>query len=311
MRTGAGLALAMLLVAALLAAGWTAALAEAAQADSTYVENQWNYVDGSMDVSRGIPEDADRALSNIREAGVLRVATEPYFAPQEFIDPDLQGQERFVGSDMELARLIARRMGVALEIVPMEFTQVLDAVAEGRCDLAISGLSYTPGRSTAVELSKGYYFAEDYEGSTLVIRAEDADAIRGVEDLAGRDIVAQSGSLQEAQMAENALRYRQFRRVPTMTEVYRALEEGAADAAMADVENAAHYIQNNPDCGLMLVEGVRFRLEDQFAGDRVAGKKGELQLMYFVNGVIDEVLESGQYRAWYDESRERAARLGL
>ena len=43
----------------------------------------------------------------------------------------------------------------------------------------------------------------------------------------------------------------------------------------------------------------------------LAGRKGEIQLMYFVNGVIDEVLESGQYRAWYDESRERAARLGL
>ena len=33
-------------------------------------------------------------------------------------------------------------------------------------------------------------------------------------------------------------------------------------------------------------------------GDRIAGKKGDLQLMYFVNGVIDEVLADGRYAEW-------------
>ena len=33
--------------------------------------------------------------------------------------------------------------------------------------------------------------------------------------------------------------------------------------------------------------------------------------MYFVNGVIDELLEAGQYRAWYQEYEARAAELGM
>ena len=61
----------------------------------------------------------------------------------------------------------------------------------------------------------------------------------------------------------------------------------------------------------MLVEGEHFMLEDAFDGDRIAGKKGELQLMYFINGIIDELLASDQYDAWYTMYEQRAAQLGM
>ena len=77
-----------------------------AMAEFYYVENEWNYVDGSMDISGGIPETANGVLARIRERGVLRVSTELYYAPQEFIDPDQEGQDSYTGADMELARAI-------------------------------------------------------------------------------------------------------------------------------------------------------------------------------------------------------------
>ena len=83
----------------------------AAAAEEIYVENDRNYVDGSVDVTNGIPDNASGVLDRIRRSGVLKVATEPYFPPQEFIDPDKSGQEKYSGADMELARLIAARMG--------------------------------------------------------------------------------------------------------------------------------------------------------------------------------------------------------
>lgn len=297
------------LIAALIVAPLCAA--EADETASEYVENAYNFVDGSIDVSKGIPADAEGVLRRIRDKGVLRVATEPYYPPQEFIDPNLSGQDSYVGSDMELARRIAERMGVSLEIVPMAFSEVLIAVRDGDCDLAISGLSFTPERAAMVEMSKGYNYAEENAGSVLLIRAEDAEAIRSVDDLEGRDIVAQSGSLQEMLMAEKVQHYGQFRRLSQMPDVYDAVVTGKTDAAMVDAEAARVYIENNPDSMLAVVPDVRFTLEEAFDGNRVAGKKGELQLMYFVNGVIDELLESGQYRAWYQEYTQRAAELGL
>jgi len=300
---GAAILLAVLLA---MSAG---ALAEGGE--SAYTLNEWNYVDQSMDVSGGIPGDAEGLLWIIGQTGVLRVATEPYFPPQEFIDPDREGQERFVGSDMELAKRIAQRMGVALQIVPMDFSEVLPAVQEGKCDLAITALSFTPGRAAQVTMSKGYFYAEAGAGSAMLIRAEDAGEIAGIEDLKGRNIAAQAGSIQEALTAEHVQRYHEFRRLPQVQDLYDQLEAGDVDAAMVDAETARLYIESNPDCGLMLVPGVRFALEGQFAGDRIAARKGELQLIAFVNGVIDEVLESGEYVQWYAEAAELAAELGL
>lgn len=266
-----------------------------------YVRNEWNYVDGSMDVSGGIPEDATGRLGRIRALGRLTVATEPYFPPQEFIDESKTGQERFVGADMELARLIAERLGVELQIVPLEFTDVLSGVADGKYDLAISALSFTSGRAAVMEMSKGYYFTHEPASSGLVIREADAEKIRSVEDLSARDIVAQSGSLQESMAVENIPFYRKFRRLPAVNEVYATVMADKADAAILDVENARAYINNHPGCGLMIVPDVYFDLQPQFEGDRVAAPKGELELMYFVNGVIDEVVASGQYDRWFED----------
>jgi polar amino acid transport system substrate-binding protein len=54
-----------------------------------------------------------------------------------------------------------------------------------------------------------------------------------------------------------------------------------------------------------------FTLDEAYQGDRIAAKKNEEMLLYFVNGVIDEVLEDGTYLKWYEEAGERAAELGL
>ena len=275
--------------------------ASADAGDSLYIENEWNYVDGSMDVSGGIPGNAKDRLAKIRAAGKLTVATEPYFPPQEFIDDTKEGQARYVGADMELARLIAARMGVELEIVPMEFTEVLDSVANGEYDLAIAALSFTSSRAAVLEMSKGYYYTSEPASSGVLIRADRAEEIRGVDDLTDRDIVAMSGSLQETMAAANLLYYHKFRRLTTADDVYEAVMMGEADAGIVDMENAHAYIMGHPDCDLVFVEDILFTLQPQYQGDRVAAQKGEIQLIYFVNGVIDEVLESGQYDEWFEQ----------
>ena len=150
-----------LLICLLLAGALPAASAESIE------ENEYGYIDAVLDSRNGIPEDAEGRLALIRETGVLRVATEPYFAPQEYIDPSQYGQARYVGSDMELARMIAERMGVSLEIVPMKFTRLLPSLALGDCDLAISAISYTPERADQYTLSMGYCVSEKAEGSGM------------------------------------------------------------------------------------------------------------------------------------------------
>ena len=279
--------------------------------DEQYVRNEWNFIDQSMDISKGIPADAGGVLGRIRDRRTLRVATEPYFPPQEFIDPAKVGFNRFVGSDIKLAQLIADRMGVTLEIVPMDFSEVLASLDENTCDLAISALSFVPSRASSYELSKGYYYSEDNAGNGILIRSEDQDKFNSINDFSDKTIAAQRGSLQESLMAENFPGYKEFIRFSSAQEVYTALESGKIDAAMVDIETAQAYINKETDTELMLLPDFQFQLEEQFKGDRIAAKKGQLQLIYFVNAVIDEVLESGQYMEWYKEAEDLARSLGL
>ena len=279
--------------------------------ETVYVENEWGFVDQSLDVSHGIPDDASGVLDRIRRNGVLRVATEPYFAPQEFIDPEKEGQNQFVGADMKLAALIADRMGVRLEVIPMDFTDVLPALAEDKCDLTVSAIAFTPGRAGAYTLSKGYYFTESEASTTMMIREADKESITSLEDLSKKILAAQSTSLQESLAIRHVNQYAEFRRLSSVQDVYDAIKNGTADAGFVDMETAQNYIKNNPDAGLMLVSSVQFALEEQDLGDRICAKKGELQLICFVNGVIDEVIADGSYDRWIEEAQKRAAELGL
>lgn len=282
-----------------------------AAAEEYYVENEWNYVDESMDVSHGIPDNATGVMDRIKRKGVLRVATEPYFPPFEFIDSEQLDQRQYIGADIKLAARIAERMGVELEIVPMEFTQVLPALTENQCDLTISAIAFTPSRASAYTLSKGYYFPETNASTAFIIREEDKENITSLGDLGDKVIVAQSSSLQEAIAAKHIDYYREFRRVSSVQAVYEAVRKGRADVGIVDMETASNYIRNNKDAGLVLADNLFFTLEEQYQGHRIVAKKGELQLIYFVNGVIDEVLADGTYQQWLDEAQKRADELGM
>ena len=98
-------------------------------------------------------ETGQNRLEKIKAQGYIEVATEPYFAPYEFIDSSKSGQEQYVGVDIELARALAQDLGVELRIVPLEFSAVLAGIADGKYDLAISAIAYSPLRAETIGMS--------------------------------------------------------------------------------------------------------------------------------------------------------------
>lgn len=261
-------------------------------------------------IGAGIPDSATGRLAEIKERGYLTVATEPYWIPNEFIDPTKTGDEQYVGSDIELARYIADKMGVELRIVPLEFTAVLSSVPEGKYDLAISALAYTPLRAEAMEMSQGYYFSTENAGYGILIPETLKDSIRNAEDLKDYTIITQSGSIQELMVNEQVPAYKEFKRVSSMTDAYLAVQEGKADAAIVARSSAQLYVDNNPGCGLVVLD-YKFILPPEYDGTRIGMKKGETDLLDFVNGCIDELNETGQYNEWYDYYTEYGRQLGI
>lgn len=250
-------------------------------------------------------------LEQIKERGYLEVATEPYFAPNEFIDPSKQGDEKYVGSDIELAHYIADALGVECRIVPLDFTAVLSSVTEGKYDMAISALAYTPARAEAMELSKGYYYDEETVWYGLLVRDEDTDEIQTADDLADKTVVVQSGSLQEVFLQEQVPSYKEAKRVSATTDGFLMVQEGKADACITAAATAELYLEANPDCGMTMIQDFRFVVDESTQGTRIGMKKGETELLDEVNRIIDQMTEEGLYKQWYEEYSQYAASLGI
>ena len=257
----------------------------------------------------GGKKEKDR-LAQIKEKGYIEIATEPYFAPYEFIDPNKSGDEQYVGFDIEVMKVIADEIGVDLKIVPLDFTAVLSGVTEGKYDLAISAIAYSPSREEAMNLSKGYYFSKN-EGYGLVCRTEDADKFNSVESLKDAVVTTQSGSVQEGIYNEYVGKdgCKELKLFANMTDCYLAVAENKADVCICSRSSAKLYAEAN---GGLTVTEFKFETSPEMSSNRIgAPKEGTESLMEVVNKVIDKLIETDQINQWHDEYEEYAKSLGL
>ena len=246
-------------------------------------------------------------LAQIKEKGVITVATEPYFAPYEFIDPSKPAEDQIVGVDVELAKYIADKIGVKLELIPLEFTAVQAGVAEGKYDLALSALAYSPTRAEAMNLSNVYRASDT--GYGFLCRAEDKDKYTSIESLENAVVITQSGSVQEGLYKENVKKCKEFKLVSSMTDGYLAVSEGKADVCITAVASGDLYAQANPG---LATTSFRFDIDPNMNGTVAAAPpEGTDSLIEVVNQCIKELNDKGQIEAWETEYKAYAAKLGI
>lgn len=251
-------------------------------------------------------EPKDR-LAAIKERGYIEVTTEPYFAPYEFVDSTKTGDEQYVGMDIEIAKYIADKIGVELKIVPLEFSAVQAGVIDGKYDLAISAIAYSPARAENMAMSKGYYFEDNDYG--FLVREEDVDKYTSIEEAKQAVIVTQSGSVQEALYNDNIGSCKEFKLVSAMTDGYLAVAEGKADICVCSLGSAQLYADAN---GGLAITSFRFDVDPEMNSTRItACKEGTDSLMEVVNQCIDELLAENKMVEWFDQYAEYAKTLGV
>ncbi len=94
----------------------------------------------------------------------LIVATNAMFEPFEYT-----AGGKFYGIDMEIAAALAEYLGKELVIMDMDFEAVCLAVGQGKCDIAMAGLTVNETRKEHVAFTDPYYQASQ----VLVVKADD------------------------------------------------------------------------------------------------------------------------------------------
>ena len=96
----------------------------------------------------------------------LVVATNAAFEPFEYMKGD-----QYYGVDMEVAKLLADKLGMELVIDNMDFNAVCLSVGQHKCDIAMSGLTVKEEREEHVTFSESYYQASQ----RLIVPSDDTE----------------------------------------------------------------------------------------------------------------------------------------
>lgn len=85
--------------------------------------------------------------------GILRLGTAAVTEPFSFVD----GSQKVVGFDIELAGYVAQKLGMKLEVVNMDFGAMIPALMAGKVDMIAACITITEERAQKVLFSEPYY----------------------------------------------------------------------------------------------------------------------------------------------------------
>ena len=109
----------------------------------------------------------------------LVVATNAAFEPFEYTEGD-----KYLGIDMEIAAMLAQKLGKELVIQNMDFDAVCLKVGQQKCDIAMAGLTVSEDRKEFVTFSDSYYAASQKlivkEGDTTFAECKTAADVEAI-----------------------------------------------------------------------------------------------------------------------------------
>lgn len=245
-------------------------------------------------------------IEGLIEQGKLYVGTSTDYAPYEFLDLTKTGDEKYVGSDIDLAKAIAEEYGLELVIKVMSFDTVLAALDTNKIDVAISGFTYEEKRA-ANYLFSNSYFDEGEGDQILVFNKNKVDQFKSLADLDKAEVKvgAQNGSLQQA-LVEQQLPNANLIAFEDINNAFTALNAGQYDAIAIAATAAESILTASVNKDLVMSE-FKFEVEDSCL--YVIMKKGNTALKEKVDVVCDKAA-GGLYEIWIKNAQALYEQLG-
>lgn len=122
---------------------------------------------------------ADDLLAEVMKNGVIRVSTDANYEPQSFLNP----QGEFIGFDIDVAKEIAKRLGVEAEFVTPDWDLITAGNWGGQWDMSVGSMTVTTARSEVLHFAEPAY----YYTPAQVAAANDS-GVETLADLNGKTI---------------------------------------------------------------------------------------------------------------------------
>jgi polar amino acid transport system substrate-binding protein len=235
-------------------------------------------------------------IAAIQQRGELRVGLEAGYMPFEMID---RGGE-IIGFDVDLARLMARKLGVRLKVVNQGWDGIIPALLTGKFDVTLGGMTITPERARSVDFCDPYVVI----GQTVLINRKLAAKVKTVQDLDKPEYTILSKLGTTGDIAAK----KQFRRAKLRTFEHQAeaaveVQNGRADGFVYDLPFNAVMAARYP--------GSLAHLSEPFTREELgwAIRKNDPALRAWLNEFLAGLRADGTYQALYTKWFEGSAWL--
>jgi polar amino acid transport system substrate-binding protein len=225
----------------------------------------------------------ESTIEQVLQRGVLRVGMST-FVPWAMKDKT----GKLVGFEIDVARRLARDMGVKIAFVPTKWDGIIPALLAGKFDVIIGGMGITTKRGLKVNFTIPY----DYTGMSMMAHKDVAKGFKSLNDFNRPDVVlvVRLGATPAA-AAKKFMPKAKLRQFDDESQAVQELINGKAHAMVASAPLPAFQVAKYPEKLFLPLDGTFTKEPIAFAV-----RKGDFDTLTFFNGWIAVVDSEGWLR---------------
>lgn len=218
-------------------------------------------------------------------SGKFTVCTNLSYKPFEYKDDS----GKIVGFDVDLMDLVAKKLGVTLDFVDIEFQQITSGAgfAAKKCDAGAAAVTIKEERKQAAA------FADPYFSATQALLVQGDKGITDLASLKGKVVGVQTDTTGQDYAVKNAEQYgytvKVFDDFPSSA---NAVLAGTIDSAINDNGVVYNFSKDNPKTTV----ATEFKTNESY-GFNMA--KDNTALLSVINGVLSSAKSDGTYNTIY------------
>lgn len=224
------------------------------------------------------------AVAKIKKAGVIKIAVFGDLQPYGWINKS----GKRVGYDLELARQIAKDLGVKAKFVQVNANGRVDALKAGKVDMVLANFTVTDDRKQVVD------FADPYMKVSVGVVSKKSSPVTKVSQLKGKSVIVTKGTTAEQYFTTDQKSVT-LQKYDSKTQQFNALKNDRAAALADDNSYLYAWVKNNPTYTV----GIKTLGPSSYISPAV--KKGNKALLTWTNKEIKKLNKNGFFEKDYQQ----------
>ncbi len=231
------------------------------------------------------PSATAQTADEIKKKGTITIGLLVDFPPDGTVDSSNNPD----GYDADVARLLAKDLGVKLNLVPVTGPNRIPFLLTNKVDVLVASLAVTPERAKQVQ------FSRPYSAATIVLYGAKKTPIKAAADLKGLRVAVARASTQDTALTAIAPEGTEIRRFDDDASAMQALLSGQVDAIGCSTTVAAQIAKRAGDA-----YESKLVLRQQFMA--VAMRQGQSDLLKTMDDFVARNTSNGElnklYKKW-------------